>query len=506
MFTEKDILQVKNKGLKPVDVERQVQSFINGFPFMNILKPAKLGDGILELADEELSGCIKLFEDNKPETLKFVPASGAASRMFKFLFEFYEEAEGSNDNINVLQDEQVKNFFKEIKNFAFYKELKSIINSNNLKIEELLEQRRYKEILKYFLFEEGLDYGQKPKGVLLFHNYEESVRTAFEEHLVEGALYAQNSKKDVNIHFTISPEHKSLFDELVSSKKEIYERKYNVTFKITFSVQKQSTDMVAVDLNNRLFRDDDGSLLFRPGGHGALIENLNDLDSGIIFIKNIDNIVPDSLKEETIKYKKALAGVLISYQEKIFSFINILKSQEYSERTLLEIEEFIKQKLCYDFVKTEEQGLYANYLFEILNRPIRICGMVKNEGEPGGGPFWVKHSNGTIDLQIVESLQIDRNNQKQLEILKLSTHFNPVDLICSTKNYKGERFNLLKYRDSQAGFISKKSKDGKGLKAQELPGLWNGAMAHWNTIFIEVPIITFNPVKTINDLLRTEHQ
>ena len=508
MFTNQDIKQIEAKGLSIQKVETQVQNFINGFPYLKIERPAKINDGIINLNDEEVNAFVKLFEDINPDTLKFVPASGAASRMFKFLFEFFENSKDQYENIEKIEDGAVKEFFANIEKFAFFDELKSAHASNKLDITELLKSGRFKEILNYFLFDDGLNYGQKPKGVLSFHSYEDKVRTAFEEHLVEGAMYSKSSDNKVKIHFTISLEHQDLFLALLEKTKNEFEKEFGVKFEISFSQQKPSTDMVAVDLNNELFRNNDDYLLFRPGGHGALIENLNDLEADILFIKNIDNIVPDKLKDTTVQYKKALAGVLLSYQERIFNYIDIIESKEYKEETLLEIEQFIKQELCFDFVKNEKlkSDSYAEYLIEVLNRPIRVCGMVKNEGEPGGGPFWVKQNNGSVNLQIVESSQIDQNDSEQLKILKTSTHFNPVDLVCSTKDYKGDKFELLNYRDSNTGFISKKSKDGRDLKAQELPGLWNGAMAHWNTIFVEVPILTFNPVKTVNDLLRTEHQ
>ncbi len=508
MFSEKDTQQIINKGLTEDQVKAQVQNFIEGFRFLNVSKPASINNGIIQLNQDEVHAYIKLYDDLNPDTLKFVPASGAASRMFKFLFEFYEQAKEQYAGIDDIKDKEVKRFFQNIKKFAFYGELKSAIESINLKIEDLIEQGKYKEILKFFLFEDGINYGQKPKGVLAFHNYEKKIRTAFEEHLIEGIKYAKTSDGIVKIHFTISPEHQKLFNDVFQQIRKSLEQEYKVKFEITFSQQKPSTDMVAVELNNELFRNDDGSLLFRPGGHGALIENLNDLNAEIIFIKNIDNVVPDKLKDTTIQYKKVLAGVLLSFQERIFNYIHDLESNDFNEELFDEIEQFIKNDLCYDFVKYErmETVTHAKFLLGILNRPIRVCGMVKNEGEPGGGPFWVKQSDGSVDLQIVESSQIDQENADQMEVLKSSSHFNPVDLVCAIKDHNGDQFDLLKYRDLNTGFISKKSKDGKDLKAQELPGLWNGAMAHWNTIFVEVPILTFNPVKTVNDLLRSEHQ
>lgn len=502
MFTEKDILQIKNNGLTVEKVKKQVQNFKDGFPFLQLVKPATIGDGIIKLQNSEVEAYSKLFDDINTENVKFVPASGAASRMFKFLFEFYESANDEYGSIEEIKDTNVKKFFSEIEKFAFHQDLKAILRSKDIEISDLLNQGRYKEILKYFLFEEGLNYGQKPKGVLMFHKYPDEIRTAFEEHLVEGARYAKSPGNKVKIHFTISPEHEDLFTKLVSEKVNEVEKKYQVKFEITFSQQKPSTDMVAVDLNNELFRNEDGSLLFRPGGHGALIENLNDLDSGIIFIKNIDNVVPDNLKDSTVRYKKALAGLVIAVQEKIYNYIEKIESNNITDELFSEIVQFVLSDLCFQF-NTDE--INTETILNILKRPIRVCGMVKNEGEPGGGPFWVKQPNGTAQLQIVETSQISSEPDQQ-EILQKATHFNPVDLVCATKDRNGEKYDLLNFVDPTTGFISKKSKDGKDLKAQELPGLWNGAMANWNTIFVEVPIETFNPVKTVNDLLRPQHQ
>jgi hypothetical protein len=502
MFTEKDIEQIKNNGLTVEKVDKQIQNFKRGFPFLKLVKPATIGDGIIKLENSEVAAYNKLFDDINPQNLKFVPASGAASRMFKFLFEFYESAKDRYNSLEEIEDKEVKKFFADIEKFAFYQDLNAILKSKDLEINDLINQGRFKEILRYFLFEEGLNYGQKPKGVLMFHNYADEIRTAFEEHLVEGARYAKSAGNRVKIHFTISQEHEVLFKELFSNKALEVEKKYNVKFEISFSQQKPSTDMVAVDLNNELFRNEDESLLFRPGGHGALIENLNDLDSEIIFIKNIDNVVPDSLKDITVRYKKALAGLLIAVQEKIFSYIEKIESNNISDEQFSEIIQFISGDLCFEFNSDE---INAETILDVLRRPIRVCGMVKNEGEPGGGPFWVKQPNGSTQLQIVETSQISSESDQQ-EIVQQATHFNPVDLVCATKDRSGEKYDLLNFIDPTTGFISKKSKDGRDLKAQELPGLWNGAMAHWNTIFVEVPIETFNPVKTVNDLLRPQHQ
>ncbi|MBR5151017.1 MAG: DUF4301 family protein, partial [Bacteroidaceae bacterium] len=345
-----------------------------------------------------------------------------------------------------------------------------------------------------------------PKGLLKFHNYDNSNRTPVEEHFVEGALYAAMGSK-VKLHFTVSPNHRALFEQLVADKKAVYEKMFGVEYDVTFSEQKQSTDTIAVDADNNPFREN-GELLFRPGGHGALIENLNDIDSDIIFIKNIDNVVPDRLKSDTVTYKKVIAGVLVSLQQKAFEYLRLIDSGKYTHEQVEEIIRFVQQSLfcrCSEIKNLEDCDLVI-YLRKKLNRPMRVCGMVRNVGEPGGGPFLAYNSDGTVSLQILESSQIDMNNPKAKAMFEEGTHFNPVDLVCSVKNYKDEKFNLPNYVDPSTGFISHKSKNGRELKAMELPGLWNGAMSDWNTVFVEVPLATFNPVKTVNDLLRDTHQ
>ena len=346
-----------------------------------------------------------------------------------------------------------------------------------------------------------------PKGLLLFHNYPEGARTPLEEHLVEGALYAA-ANGVVNLHFTVSPEHRALFEALVQDKKAAYEQKFNVRYDISFSEQKPSTDTVAATADNEPFRTADGTILFRPGGHGALIENLNDLDADVVFIKNIDNVVPDRLKDDTITYKQLIAGVLVTMQQKTFEYMELLESGEYTHAQLEGIIRFMRDDLGIrnPQIKYLEDADLVIYMKSKLNRPIRVCGMVKNVGEPGGGPFLVYNSDGTLSLQILESSQIDKQNADYVKMFQEGTHFNPVDLVCGLKDYKGDSYNLPDFVDPQTAFISSKSKDGKELKALELPGLWNGAMSNWNTIFVEVPLSTFNPVKTVNDLLRAEHQ
>ena len=401
-----------------------------------------------------------------------------------------------------------KEFFENIKKFAFKKELCNACKTNDGKcVTCLMDNGEYKKIVENLLEEKGLNYGHLPKGLLLFHSYEEGPRTPMEEHLVEAAMYAQ-SEGQANVHFTVSHEHLELFKKKVAEKIDMYAEKFGVKFNISFSEQKANTDTIAANPDNTPFRNEDGSLLFRPGGHGALIENLNDIDADVIFIKNIDNIVPDRLKGETVKYKKLLAGILVDLQTRAFNYLKLLDTGNYTHAQLEEIIRFLQRDLCCrrNDIKELEDAELVIYLHNKLNRPMRVCGMVKNVGEPGGGPFLCYNQDGTISPQILESSQIDKSNEKYVQMFKEGTHFNPVDLVCATKDYKGNTFHLPDYVDRSTGFISSKSKNGRELKALELPGLWNGAMSDWNTVFVEVPIETFNPVKTVNDLLREQHQ
>ena len=422
--------------------------------------------------------------------------------MFKDLFAFLN---GSNE---APVSDFEKEFFSNIRHFAFYEELSAKCQHLEGKsIEELVAEGRYKAVVAALLNKEGLNYGQLPKGLLLFHSYDDGMRTPMEEHLVEAARYAE-SNKQAHVHFTVSHEHLAFFKQKVADKQAGFEAKFGIKFDISFSEQKPSTDTIAVNLDNTPFRNEDGSLLFRPGGHGALIENLNDLDADVVFIKNIDNVVPDRLKEETISWKMIIAGTLVALQERVFTYLHKLEKGNCTRVELEEMLDFLQNELfCekHDVASLDDKAL-AEYLCKKLNRPMRVCGMVKNVGEPGGGPFLAYNQDSTISLQILESSQIDKNNKASMKMFTEGTHFNPVDLVCAIKDYKGNAFDLTKYVDKSTGFISSKSKNGRNLKALELPGLWNGAMSDWNTVFVEVPLGTFNPVKTVNDLLREQHQ
>jgi hypothetical protein len=509
MLSSKDEIFIREYGADPEKVRQQLENYKNGFPFLEIDEAATVGNGIIDLDNSQVEENIKIYEGGIASGLKpvkFVPASGAASRMFKGLFAALKECEKSDDPDEALaRNATARQFLANREKFAFYNDLRDVWEAADY------GSGSCKKWLDFLLNKEGLNYGSMPKGLLKFHKYPDGSRTPFEEHIVEGADYVTDSRRITRIHYTVSKQHVDLFREFLSKVEYKYEKKLGIIAEISLSIQKPSTDVVAVDMNNEPFRKPDGHLLFRPGGHGALLENLNELDADLIFIKNIDNVVPDRLKQITIVYKKVLAGLLLKYQEELFYYQRQLNEKHHvalGNHFLVEAANFLENVLntkpLDNQYYTEKENLY-HYLKNKYNRPLRVCGMVRNEGEPGGGPFWARNPDGTVSLQIVEKSQIDLNNTQQQNILKHTTHFNPVDIVCGIKNYRGEKYDLTSYTDPETGFISKKSENGRELKAQELPGLWNGGMSDWNTIFAEVPVETFNPVKTVNDLLRDKH-
>ena len=499
MLTEKDLKQIAQRGISEEQIESQLKQFETGFPFLKLEAAASVGNGIVAPNEQERKQYVKAWEDYKAagkRVVKFVPASGAASRMFKNMFAFVDA------DYDVPTTDFEKKYFAELKKFAFYDALDAVCQKNEGKgIEALIAEGNYKAMAANMLKKEGLNYGQLPKGMLLFHQYAEGPRTPMEEHLVEGALYAA-SNGEAHVHFTVTHDHLEFFKAKVAEKADGFAKKYGIKYDITFSEQKPSTDTVAANPDNTPFREADGSLLFRPGGHGALIENLNEIQADVIFIKNIDNVVPDRLKPETVEWKQVIAGVLVTLQKQAFDYLRILDGNP-SEAQIAQIAEFVEKNLC-----TNPKGnkVDADYLRRKLNRPMRVCGVVKNVGEPGGGPFLTYNQDGTVSLQILESSQIDTNNAEYMKMFTQGTHFNPVDLVCAVRDFEGKPFYLPDFVDKTTGFISSKSKNGRELKALELPGLWNGAMSDWNTVFVEVPLGTFNPVKTVNDLLREQHQ
>lgn len=505
MITPEDKELLAQKGITEAQIAEQLACFQKGFPYLKLDAAASIEKGILAPGAEEQKEYLDAWEAytrTDKTIVKFVPASGAASRMFKNLFEFLDA------DYNTPSTKFEQTFFDNIEKFAFYDDLnEACVHITEKDIPTLIAEENYKAVVAALLNVAGLNYGALPKGLLKFHKYEEGARTPLEEHLAEGAMYAAGKNGKVNVHFTVSTEHRELFKRLVAEKTTAFANRYGVDYNISFSEQKPSTDTIAADMDNQPFRDN-GKLLFRPGGHGALIENLNDLDADVIFIKNIDNVVPDRLKADTVLYKKLIAGVLVSLQKQAFQYLELLDSGQYTHEQIMEILQFLQKNLfCKNpGVKDLEDAELVIYLKKKLNRPMRVCGMVKNVGEPGGGPFLAYNSDGTISLQILESSQIDMDNPAAKEMFEKGTHFNPVDLVCAVRDYKGHKFDLVKFVDKATGFISYKSKSGKDLKALELPGLWNGAMSDWNTVFVEVSLSTFNPVKTVNDLLRDQHQ
>ena len=498
-----DLAQLAELGLSVEQVQVQIDHFKEGFPKANLDAPATPSNGgIRVLDDKEIARYEKQYQTlgKDKHILKFVPASGAATRMFKDLYSFASTYFGVANNFGE-EFPAVKEFLENIHSFAFFNDLKACMMASDLDIEEYLRRGDYSTVINFLLKEQYMSYGSLPKALLKFHRYGEVQRTPLEEHIVEGALYARNSDGTVNLHFTISPEHRAAFRRKIAEVKQYYEGTFGIKLKITFSEQKHYTDIIAVDEQNQPVRDENGRLIFRPGGHGALIENLNEQRADLIFIKNIDNVVPDWMKHTTVIYKQVLAGMLLELQGKTFEALRTLDSRP-DEKALKRIARFASDELNI----MVPENYTAKTLHDLLNRPMRICGMVKNLGEPGGGPFYTIDSMNCRSLQIVESAQVNHNDPKQESLFQGSTHFNPVDLVCSTKNYRGRYFNLREFVDPMTGFISKKTKGALTLKSQELPGLWNGAMARWITLFVEVPVATFNPVKTVNDLLRKEHR
>lgn len=506
MLTEQDANTLREKGISPERLEAQLEAFRKGFPYLKLAAAASTERGIYapgEEARDNFANAWKRYAAEGHTIVKFVPASGAASRMFKNMFAFL------NASYEHPETDFEKTFFSNLRRFAFHDDLDAAcIRLHGLSADALLDQGQHKKIVEAMLCAEGLNYGQLPKGLLKFHSYPTGVRTPAEEHLVEGALYAKGGDGQVKVHFTVSHEHLPLFRQLIDAKKGGLEEKYDARFDVSYSEQKPETDTVAVNPDNTLFRDKRGQLLFRPGGHGALIENLNDIDADIIFIKNIDNVVHDRFKADTVAAKQLLAGILVDTQKTVFDYLRRLDSGRYQMADLLEMLQFVQKRLCCKNPETKmlEDTEMAIYLRRKLNRPIRVCGMVRNVGEPGGGPFLAYNPDGTVSPQILESSQIDMTDPQKKALFDGGTYFNPADLVCATKDYLGEKFDLRRYVDPATGFISSKSKDGQPLKALELPGLWNGAMSDWSTVFVEVPLSTFNPVKTVNDLLRRQHQ
>lgn len=509
IYTPADKAQLAAKGIGESAVDQQLERFRTGFPYLTLDSPATLGQGILPCDADTIDACIarwKKYLADGGDVMKFVPASGAASRMFKALFAFVN----GTDDVPAAGS-PVAELTEHIADFAFYGDLCKVTEKlYTATPEELIAAGRYKDVVGAIILPEGLNYGALPKALLAFHRYADGhVRTAMEEQLAEGAATAANSTGKVRLHFTVSENHRPLFEAKLAEAVPAMAERFGVDYDISLSVQKPSTDTIAVTPDNELFRDDAGKLVFRPGGHGALIENLNDVDAEVVFIKNIDNITGDGLRADTVRYKQFLGGLLLTVRDAIAALQAELASDP-TEEVVEKATAFVNQilfKQSRDLDPERSLGERRDALLAILDRPLRVCGMVRNEGEPGGGPYNAYSSDGKeIAPQILESTQIDPANEAYAAMLRQSAYFNPVDLVCYLKREDGSSYNLPDYVDPATGFISQKSLGGRELRALELPGLWNGAMSRWNTVFVEVPATTFNPVKTVNDLLRPAHR
>jgi hypothetical protein len=503
ILSASDIDLIRARGITREKVLQQIDLCRLGGTAVALHRPATVGDGIVRITHGEQDNLIALHNEaaRTGRCLKFVPASGAATRMFKEWYGVFLRGGFKNR-------EAFESFAKELPRYAFYGELRAVLSSAGRDLEGLVARGRGEEILDFILTEKGLNYGGKPKALLKFHKYGNTVRTALEEHLVEAALYVRSGSGLCRIHFTVSEEHLEPVSDLLERVTGLYEKHFGVHFDIGLSIQSESTDTITVDLENRPYRDREGRLLFRPGGHGALLYNLDRIDGDIVFVKNIDNVVPDRLRDTTVLYKKMIGGYLVVLHSELFGHLQVLSDPDAGKPAIGAAKRFAATRLQralppgLEGRPLEEQ---RQVLIEQLNRPIRVCGMVKNEGEPGGGPFWVVGKDGECSLQIVEEVQVDKGKGSQAAIWASSTHFNPVDLVCGIRDFRGRKFDLERFVDPEQVFVSTKSHEGCDIKALELPGLWNGSMAFWHTIFVEVPIETFTPVKTVEDLLRPTH-
>jgi len=501
-FNTADLELLTSKGISEKEVERQLETFSNGIPHVKILDYAKIGDGILRISEHDKKAYADTYENSTAKVVKFTPASGAATRMFKALHAFIKQVNEDNSSISELLEldkySVVKRLMHGVEKLPFYEDAKTHATKKHQQFTEYDPLKQKTLVLEAIIDEDGLQYGEYPKGLIPFHQYADKTLNPFEEHLDEAKKYAKKEGKAF-LNFSISAQHESRFKAHLENYLTNYSHS-DTDFQVDFSYQKEKTDTIAVNLDNSPYRDENGHLFFRPGGHGALILNLNDIDADLIFIKNIDNVSKrHEDKQETVEYKKVLAGLLLDIQNRLFTYQRRLEESP-SDNLIEEVKTFMKNTLNIKSPSKTPQDLLRE-----LHKPLRVCGMVQNDGEPGGGPFWIE-DNGDVSLQIVETSQIDRKDEKQDQILQNATHFNPVDIVCGLKDYKGNLFDLENFINPKRAFIAQKSIEGKPIKALELPGLWNGAMEYWHSIFVEVPISTFNPVKTVADLLKPAHQ
>jgi Domain of unknown function (DUF4301) len=516
-LSDQDLRQIHAHGLTPEQVRRQLRFFAAPPRPICLARAARVHDGIQSIPAAERDAYLDRQAEGARQGrfTKFIPASGGATRMFELLLHYYYHV---NQDLTAVIDAELAQgahrareflvFHDCLRQFAFYAELQDLCAAQGHNLEDLLAARRYREILFQVLTGAGLHYQDLPKALIKFHAYGNAGRTALEEHLVEAAAYVQDEAGNCRLHLTILPRHRPIFQRFLDRLQPALEERFSCRFTVDFSFQHPATDTLAVDAGNRPFRDSQGHLVFRPGGHGALLENLQSLQGDLVYIKNIDNVVPDRLKEPTVLWKKILGGLLVDLQTEIHRHLRTL-GQNSGSVAVAPILKFAQDRLGLAFpprILELPDDLARDFLIRALNRPLRVCGVVQNQGEPGGAPFWIQEADGSLSLQIVEKAQVDLTNPEQRAIWETATHFNPVDLVCAFRDDQGVPFDLAEFVDHEAVFICRKSLEGRELKALELPGLWNGGMARWLTVFVEVPITTFNPVKTVFDLLRPEHQ
>ena len=456
-------------------IEEQKNKVMGAHPEVDLISPCKLGEGILKISKKDENYLIQLFEKEIFSTCFFIPASGSGSRMFQFLFDFLDEPNEDNRS-------KVEKFLNHISDFAFFQQLPSEtrkkLKSHDLDLDEFVS---------FLLNNHGMGYGELPKGLIPFHKTDPFILTPFQEQVLQGI---KMKDEDVSFHFTIQSKFEKAIKKGILQAQGLTGQSYD----ISFSDQDVSTNAIAFIENGEPFRREDGVVLERPAGHGALLDNLNRIESDLVFIKNIDNIQHLSKSDETISIWKLLGGVVLECKNEITQLLN--NSSFEGLKKLNDRFELFDPNSILDLNEQE--------IKDLLNRPIRVCGMVKNEGQPGGGPFWV-NDNGIVSKQIVEKSQITMRG-KQYRLMVQSTYFNPVMIVASMKDQDGNKYDLRKYKDDSKFFVVRKKYKGQDIRFTELPGLWNGSMANWNTIFVEIPSNTFSPVKTVLDLLEDAHK
>lgn len=515
LFHAGDLEAFRARGIAGEEAERQLVLLREPPPAMRLERPCAVGDGIETIDHGEVVRLSDLHEQaaRQGRCAKFVPASGAATRMFQSLLTVWgwgddvgrdrTEAAAAAGSVDA---ERTLHFLDRLEAFPFAEELRAVLAFRGYDLDNLLLGGAVSDILDALLGREGLGYAELPKGLVKFHRSAQDGRTAFEEHLLEAAAYVRDVEGRARVHFTVAAEARAAFEEALERARPAIEKGLGVRLEVSFSIQSPATDTLALDGDGAPLRDARGALLFRPAGHGALLGNLAALLGDVVLVKNIDNVVPDTRKAPTIRWKRVLGGLVVERQREIFLRVARLRSPGIEPWALEEAATFAKARIGWSVPPGLDRDAVRLALLDRLDRPVRVCGVVRNEGEPGGGPFWVRHADGSATRQIVESAQIDPGDEAQREIFRAASHFNPVDLACGMLDAEGKSFDLERFVDPSASIVTRKAVDGREVSVLERPGLWNGAMAGWITFFVEVPSETFAPVKTVLDLLRPEHQ